>query len=95
MARKTGARKEVAQDTTGTYVRAIGWEPNQKKPGEFKPHRFYLGKDGAEAQIRAIRLEQVWAGIEKQWQKLRETARACWDEVSCKSGWASVGASKW
>jgi hypothetical protein len=51
-----------------------------------KPHRFYLGKDAAEARIRAIRLEQVWAGVEKHWQKLRETARPCWDEVTLQIG---------
>ena len=77
---------KVARDGRGDYVKNLGWEPHPTKPGEFKQPRFYLGRDGAEAVIRSLRLEQVWASIERRWQATREPVRPVWDDITRQIG---------
>lgn len=77
---------KVARDSSGTFVKNLGWKDDKRKPGEFKQHRFYLGKDGAEAVIRGLRLEQVWAAVQKRWQKHRRGERPIWDEITLQIG---------
>ena len=49
-------------DSKGNYKRDLGKKINGK------PHRFYLGKDSAQALVRQERLESLWAIIEVQFE---------------------------
>src|SRR5690349_8657423 len=82
---KSSIRTGVAKDTSGTHVKNLGWMSESGK----KQHRFYLGKNAAEALVRAARLEQVWAAIEDRWRRRPEgAARPIWDRWSLSIGQA-------
>jgi hypothetical protein len=66
----------LGKDARGNYKRDLGTP--QK--------RFYLGKDSLEAQRRALKLEELWACVEKHCQRERATDRPQWDEVSSAIG---------
>ncbi len=56
----------LSRDSRGNYKRDLGWERNGDG---WRQHRFYLGKDRAEACIRAGRLERLWDAIERRWNR--------------------------
>src|SRR4051794_679252 len=79
--------KLSAKDSKGRYVRSKGHE---KKPsGLIEQHKFILGKDRADAEVRFLRLDAVWDAVEKRWLLGgRKTDRPYWDNVSLKIGLA-------
>jgi hypothetical protein len=78
---KNGGIPELKPDGDGIYYRELGWKP-AKEPGKYRQHKFYLGSDRTEAQLRYLRLDQVWAATEKRWTKEQEPGRALWDETT-------------
>ncbi len=82
MNERTEMKQIISRDSRGRYQRDMGWEPDAS--GEYKQHRFYLGKDRAQACIRAVRLELLWDGVQRRWQRDRETPRPSWDESSLR-----------
>src|SRR5262249_51370609 len=46
--------------------------------------KFYLGSDRTEAQVRYLRLDQVWAATEKRWVRGGESGRPLWDETTLR-----------
>ncbi|MBY0231011.1 MAG: hypothetical protein K2W96_17125 [Gemmataceae bacterium] len=70
------AKLDIAKDINGTYTRCLGWKG---EPDNYRQHKFYLGKDKAQAQIRSLRLELVWAEVERFWQKERLPGRPVWE----------------
>jgi integrase len=76
----------MGQDSRGTYQRDLGWK---EVDGQLRQHRFYLGKDRAQAMVRYIRLDDCWATVEKRWAKLpanNRPSRPLWDSVSLLIG---------
>jgi hypothetical protein len=74
-------RVRIGTDSRGNYQRDLGG----KTPGggRFTQHRFYLGRDKAQALLRFARLDQVWAAVEQRWQREgRPTGRPLWDDVT-------------
>lgn len=70
---------------TGQYYRELGWK--EKADGTYRQHKFFLGKDRAEAMVRYLKLDQVWTGVEKHWAREgRLTPRAVWDEITLQIG---------
>ena len=51
-------------------------------------HRFYLGRDKAEAQRRSEQLERLWELVGQRWQRDKRTDRPLWDSVSLLIGQA-------
>ena len=78
---KNGRLPELKPDGDGIYYRELGWKP-AKEPGKFRQHKFYLGSDRKEAQVRYLRLDQVWAATEKRWLKEQNAGRPLWDETT-------------
>jgi hypothetical protein len=74
-----------AQDSTGTYRRDMGWKPTEKG---FAQHRFYLGRDKQQAELRAMRLERLWELVEARWKREQRTERPVWDSVTLAIGQA-------
>ncbi|MBA4066513.1 MAG: hypothetical protein C0501_22970 [Isosphaera sp.] len=72
---------ELKPDGDGLYSRELGWKP-AKEPGKLRQHKFYLGGDRTEAQLRYLRLDQVWAAAEKRWVRDGEPGRPLWDETT-------------
>jgi hypothetical protein len=60
------AKKILSQDGKGNYKRDLGWTPDGKQP------RFYLGRDKAQAEKRAMKLERLWELVEARWEGLRQ-----------------------
>src|SRR6266852_9620729 len=50
----------------GNYKRDLGWTAEGKQP------RFYLGRDKAQAEKRALKLERLWELVEARWESLRQ-----------------------
>ncbi len=78
---KNGGIPEIRPDGDGIYYRELGWKRG-KEPGKFRQHKFYLGGDHTEAQVRYLRLDQVWAATEKRWVQEGESGRPLWDETT-------------
>jgi hypothetical protein len=68
----------LGTDSRGNFKRDVG-HPQK---------RFYLGRDSLVAQQRALKLEELWACVEKNWQAERRTERPTWDAVSAAIGMA-------
>src|SRR5262245_13500972 len=78
---KNGGIPELKPDGDGIFYRELGWKQG-KEPGKFRQHKFYLGSDLTEAQVRYLRLSQVWAATEKRWVREGESGRPLWDETT-------------
>ena len=90
------ARKPTSDPTRGSnglYRRDIGWKPNGK--GGYSQHRFYLGRDRADAIIRGIQLERCWEGVERRWERLRTKARERERDREAGCGWDHPSAAAW
>jgi len=68
-------RKELRPDAKDRYYREIGWKPNGSGT-KLIQHRFYLGKDRHEAEIRIRLLEKLWKSIEAQ----NGNGKSSWNE---------------
>jgi hypothetical protein len=68
----------LSRNVNGQYQRDIGWK--RVGPGDYRQHRFYLGRDRAQAHIRALQLEAVWDAVCKAWSRDRrpEEPRPQW-----------------
>ena len=76
-----GKKTEPTRKPDGRYLRDIGWKP--KAGGGVEQHRFYLGRDRADAMLRSLQLEKVWDGVERRWERLgRPTERPLWDDIT-------------
>jgi hypothetical protein len=75
----------LAQDNKGTYRRDVGWKETEKGVAQ---HRFYLGRDKQQAQLRAMRLERLWELVEQRWNREQRTERPLWDSVTLGIGQA-------
>jgi integrase len=62
----------LGTDGRGNFKRDLG----------YPQHRFYLGRDRAEATQRVLQLERLWSLVETRWQAKRQTERPEWDEVA-------------
>jgi hypothetical protein len=92
---KNGGIPDLKPDGDGIFYRELGWKPG-KEPGKFRQHKFYLGSDRTEAQVRYLRLDQVWAATEKRWVREGESGRPLWDEATLQIAQAvSRGGSEW
>jgi hypothetical protein len=60
------AKNILSQDGKGNYKRDLGWTAEGKQP------RFYLGRDKAQAEKRALKLERLWELVEARWESLRQ-----------------------
>ncbi len=60
------AKNILSQDNKGNYKRDLGWTAEGKQP------RFYLGRDKAQAEKRAMMLERLWELVEARWEALRQ-----------------------
>jgi hypothetical protein len=60
------AKSILSQDGKGNYKRDLGWTAEGKQP------RFYLGRDKAQAEKRALKLERLWELVEARWESLRQ-----------------------
>mgnify|MGYP002777938629 CR=1 FL=1 len=78
---KNGGIPDLKPDGDGIFYRELGWKQG-KEPGKFKQHKFYLGSDKTEAQVRYLRLDQVWVATEKRWVREGESGRPLWDETT-------------
>jgi len=78
---KNGGIPDLKPDGDGIFYRELGWKQG-KEPGKFRQHKFYLGSDRTEAQVRYLRLDQVWAATEKRWVREGESGRPLWDETT-------------
>jgi hypothetical protein len=78
---KHGGIPDLKPDGDGIFYRELGWKP-AKEPGKFRQHKFYLGGDRTEAQVRYLRLDQVWTATEKRWVRDKEPGRPLWDETT-------------
>ncbi len=70
----------LGRDKRGNYPKDIGWE--LKEDGTAKQHRFYFGKDRSQALIRCLKVESVWAEVNKLWQRDRDGPRPLWGNLS-------------
>jgi len=68
-------RRELRPDFKGRFYREIGWKLNGSGT-KLIQHRFYLGKDRHEAELRIRLLEKLWQVIECQ----NGTSKPCWNE---------------
>jgi hypothetical protein len=71
---------ELSTDSRGTYQRDCGWK--EVRPGEYRQHRFYLGRDRAQATVRWLTLDKVWDAVCALWRKEQGTPRPLWDETN-------------
>jgi hypothetical protein len=86
--KKSGGLPELKPDADGIYYRELGWKRG-KEADKFRQHKFYLGSDLTEAQIRFLKLGQVWEATERRWDRHgRLTPRALWDDVALQIGQA-------
>jgi hypothetical protein len=60
------AKNILSQDGKGNYKRDLGWTAEGKQP------RFYLGREKAQAEKRALKLERLWELVEDRWGSLRQ-----------------------
>jgi hypothetical protein len=74
--------KLAKQDSKGNYRRDLGWE---WRAGLYVQHRFYVGKDRADACIRVTRLERLWDAVEGCWNDDRKAGRT----VTPRPQWCS------
>src|SRR5262249_61873620 len=87
MARK----EELGRDPEGRYRRYIGWKlGNGTRPIQ---HLFRLGRDGAEAQRRNMRLERLWECVVDLWKLHKRNGRTdepspLWDDYTLAIGQA-------
>src|SRR5689334_19583935 len=81
---------KLARDGRGNYRRDLGWEWTGTK---YQQHRFYLGRDRAEAAVRVGRLESLWSAIEGHWNRSERLAkleecpksqRPCWSPTTLR-----------
>jgi hypothetical protein len=56
------AKNILAQDGKGNYRRDLGRTRDGKQP------RFYLGRDKAQAEMRAMKLERLWELVQARWE---------------------------
>jgi integrase len=70
----------LPRDSRGRYQADRGWERTES--GEYRQHRFYLGKDQTQAAIRLLQIERIWDCVTSLWQKNRETHRPEWDATT-------------
>lgn len=75
---KSGGIPDLKPDGDNLYYRELGWKQG-KEPGKFRQHKFYLGSDRTEAQLRYLRLDQVWAATEKRWVREGNAGRPLWE----------------
>jgi hypothetical protein len=80
---KNGGIPDLKPDGDGIYYHELGWKQG-KGPGKFRQHKFYLGGDRTEAQVRYLRLDQVWAAAEKCWVREGGPGRPLWDETTLR-----------
>lgn len=59
----TRSRLNWAPDSRGYYTRQIGWE--RSKSGKLQQHKFLLGTDRKQAEIRERKLRELWDQFEK------------------------------
>lgn len=81
---------KMAVDSRGNFRRDLGWEA---KDGGYVQHRFYVGKDRAQAAIRVSRLERLWDAVERVWNEDRQQGRTAeprpvWDVFTLSVGMA-------
>lgn len=58
-----------APDTRGYYTRQIGWE--RSKSGKLQQHKFLLGTDRKQAEVRERKLRELWDQFEKSCEEPR------------------------
>jgi hypothetical protein len=79
------ARKKVlCRASNGLFVRNLGWK---RTPAGYAQHKFYLGREEAQATLASLRLEQLWEQVRRRWERenpteLYPTNRPVWDEVT-------------
>lgn len=74
-------RKELRPDAKGRYYREIGWKRNRDDT-KWVQHRFYLGSDRHEAELRVRKLEKLWELIEA----ITTDGEPCWDAETLGMG---------
>lgn len=57
----TRARRQWKPDSRGYYTRQIGWKLS--KSGTRQQHKFILGTDLRQAEIREVKLREIWTAI--------------------------------
>jgi hypothetical protein len=62
MARK----KKLCKASNGLFMRNIGWK---RTPSGYAQHKFYLGRDEAQAELASRRLELLWDQVCKRWER--------------------------
>lgn len=67
----------LAKDASGQYRRDLGFKPTPT--GDYRQHRFLLGRDRAQALIRSLALEKVWETVCVSWSRNRIGPRPAWD----------------
>jgi integrase len=60
------AKNILSQDGKGNYKRDLGRTAEGKQP------RFYLGRDKAQAEMRAMKLERLWELVEARCEAMRQ-----------------------
>lgn len=75
----------LSQDSRGTFQRDLGWK---LVGGDYRQHRFYLGRERAQALIRSLQLEQIWEALVKRWDRDRIGERPLWDAETLAIGQA-------
>ncbi len=71
----TRSRLNWAPDSRGYYTRQIGWE--RSKSGKLQQHKFLLGTDRKQAEIRERKLRELW----DQFEKSSTEPRPLWPEA--------------
>jgi len=58
--------KELRRDAKGRFFRNLGWKQTPKGYGQ---HKFYLGRDEANAKIASLKLEALWEAVRRRWKQ--------------------------
>lgn len=73
MATKIG--RLSAPDKQGHYARQLGWKRSTN--GKKIQHKFRLGRDRSQAEVREVLLRRIWKVIEQE----NRSGEALWDDV--------------
>lgn len=65
----TRTRLNWSPDSRGYYTRQIGWE--HSRTGKLQQHKFLLGTDRRDAEVRERKLRELWETFEKSCQDAR------------------------
>ena len=60
----TRARRQWKPDSRGYYTRQLGWKLT--KSGKRQQHKFILGTDLRQAEVREVKLREIWTAVVSQ-----------------------------